>query len=202
MRDAAARFQRVIDLIDAVNATDPNLVETEGQSLPGELVYGRRMSITLARMHPDAPECLRIAARGQHIERWKVARKSYPAGRNGYLEWRKYQRSCQARRLGELMADAGYAADDIARVGSLIRKEGLKRDPVAQMLEDVICVMFFEHYLAGFAVRIEREKLAEILVKTWNRMSEHGHRAALRLDLPAGVPELLGHGLKRLKVPA
>ncbi len=202
MRDAAARFRHVIGLIDAVNATDPNIVEVDGQSLPGEHVYGRRMSETLNRMHPDAPECLRIAARGQHIERWKVPRKGYPPGRSGYLEWRKHQRSFQARRLGELMAEAGYAADDVERVGALIRKERLKQDPVAQMLEDVICVMFFEHYLTGFVTRVDEEKLAGILAKTWNRMSEHGHEAVLQLNLPAGVPALLEYGLNRQKASA
>lgn len=202
MRDASARLQHIIDLIDAVNATDPNVIDVDGQSLPGELVYGRRMSETLKRMHPDAPECLRIAARGQHIERWKIPRKSYPAGRSGYLEWRKYQRSCQAKRLGELMAEAGYAVTDIERVGALIRKERLKQDPIVQMLEDVICVMFFEHYLNGFATRVDEEKLADILAKTWNRMSEHGHESALQLKLPDRVPALLEDGLKRVKASA
>ena len=47
------------------------------------------MSATLARMAPAPSEPLRIAARGQHIERWRSPRKSYPDGRGGYLKWRQ-----------------------------------------------------------------------------------------------------------------
>ena len=41
----------------------------------------------------------------------------------------------------------------MARVGSLLRKERLKAEPDVQLLEDVICLVFIEHYLAGFAPR-------------------------------------------------
>jgi hypothetical protein len=62
--------------------------------------------------------------------------------------------------------------------------------------------MFFEHYLTGFVTRVDEEKLAGILAKTWNRMSEHGHETVLQLNLPAGVPALLEYGLNRLKASA
>jgi hypothetical protein len=194
------RFEHVIAAIDAVNAEDPNIVEINGQQIPGELIYGRRMSETLARMDPSPSECLRIAARGQHIERWKVPRKTYPAGRAGYLSWRKHQRDLQAKRLGTIMATASYGIDDIERVGALIRKERLKLDRDAQMLEDVICVMFFEYYLESFMAKVEEPKLADILAKTWQRMSEHGHRHALLLNLPPAVPRLLSQGMANRKL--
>jgi hypothetical protein len=195
----SGRFERVIAAIDAVNAEDPNIVEVNGQQIPGELIYGRRMSETLARMDSSPSECLRIAARGQHIERWKVPRKTYPAERGGYLSWRKHQRDLQAKRLGVIMAAAEYGTGDIERVGALIRKERLKVDHEAQMLEDVICVMFFEYYLESFMAKVEEQKLADILAKTWQRMSEHGHRHALKLNLPPAVLRLLSQGIANLK---
>jgi uncharacterized protein DUF4202 len=201
MRDNGTRFTDVILAIDAVNAEDPNLVGVDGKTLPAEFVYGHRMSETLGRMDPDASECLQIAARGQHIGRWRVPRKNYPAGRSGYLEWRRFQRDCQAKRLGDLMAHSGYGTGDIERVGSLIKKKGLKTDADAQMLEDVICVAFLEHYLPDFMTRIDEEKLAGILAKTWKRMSEHGHQYALQLRLPDGVPALLERGLNAPGAP-
>lgn len=193
------RFARIITAIDAANAQDPNIVEVAGINVPGELIYGQRMSETLARMASDPSECLQIAARGQHIERWKVPRKSYPAGRNGYLSWRKDQRGLQAGRLGTIMAAAGYGTDDINRVGVLIRKECLKLDPEVQLLEDVICVVFLEHHLVEFAAKTDEDKLAGILAKTWKRMSEHGHTHALRLNLAPSVVPLLNKGLARLQ---
>lgn len=185
------RLRRVFAAIDAVNAEDPHMVEVDGRHEPAELVYGRRITATLHRMITEPSEPMRIAARGQHVGRWRLTRKSYPEGRAGYLAWRREQRSRQATRLGEIMAAEGYGADDIARVGVLIRKENMKSDPEVQIFEDVICVMFFEHYLRDFLPRVEEEKLAEILVKTWGRMSPSGRRYALMLDLPETVTRLM-----------
>ena len=197
MTYSSSRLTAVVAAIDAANAYDPNRVEIDGRHEPAELVYGRRMSETLARLAPDASEFLRIAARGQHIERWTSPRKSYPDGRVGYLKWRKDLKGFHASRLAEIMAAAGYEAGDIARVGSLVRKERLKLDLDAQMLEDVVCIVFLEHYVEGFMARTDQEKLADILAKTWLKMSPLGHEHALRLALAPDIPRLLEQGLVR-----
>lgn len=199
MTDASAgpdaRLAAVLAAIDAANARDPNQIEIEGRREPAELVYGRRMSETLARLSPDASPHLRIAARGQHIERWTSPRKTYPEGRAGYLKWRNDLKEFHARRLGEIMSDAGYAAEDAARVGALVRKERLKRDAEAQMLEDVICVVFLTHYIGDFRPKTDDDKLADILAKTWAKMSPLGHAHALKLSLGPDIPRLLEQGL-------
>ncbi len=192
-----ARLTTTIAAIDAANACDPNRIEVDGRQEPAELVYGRRMSATLARIAPDAPAHLLIAARGQHIERWRTPRKSYPEGRAGYLKWRADLKEFHASRLTEIMTAAGYGADDAERVGALVRKERLKRDPDAQLLEDVVCVVFLEHYIDGFMAKTEPDKLADILAKTWRKMSERGHAHAMKLNLPPEIPRLLEQGLKR-----
>ena len=197
MTDPDPRLAVAIAAIDAANARDPNQVEIGGRSEPSELVYGQRMSATLARLAPDASVHLRIAARGQHIERWTSPRKSYPEGRAGYLKWRADLKDYHARRVGEIMTTAGYGADDIARVGALIRKERLKRDPDAQLLEDVVCVVFLEHYIGAFAAKTDQAKLPDILAKTWNKMSPLGHEHALKLALSPTVHQLLEQGLSR-----
>jgi hypothetical protein len=185
------RLHRVFAAIDAVNAEDPHRVEVDGRQVPAELVYGQRITETLHRMVAEPSEPMRIAARGQHIGRWRLARKSYPEGRAGYLAWRRQQRVNQAEKLGQIMAAEGYGADDIARVGTLIRKENMRADAEVQIFEDIICVMFFEHYLGDFVSRVEQEKLADILVKTWRRMSPLGRRYALMLELPEVVTRLM-----------
>lgn len=199
MTEKGARFAQVIAAIDAANARDPTRVDVDGVSAPAELVYGRRMSETLARMAPEASEHIRIAARGQHVERWTSPRKSFPEGRIGYLQWRNELKGFHARRVGEIMAAAGYADDDIARVGALVRKERLKTDAEAQMLEDVACIVFLQHYLGDFMRKTDEEKLAVILAKTWNKMSALGREHAGRLQLPAAVPALLERGLAQLR---
>ena len=197
MRDEGSRLAAVIAEIDAANARDPNQIEIDGRVEPAALVYGRRMSATLARMAGDASEHLRIAARGQHIERWTSPRKSYPDGRIGYLAWRNDLKEFHARRVGEIMGSAGYDADDIARVRSLLRKEQLKSDAEAQMLEDVACVVFIEHYLGDFMEQADQAKLAGILAKTWKKMSPLGHAHALKLSLSPPVAAALQAVLSR-----
>jgi hypothetical protein len=199
MAEDSKRLGEVVAAIDAANARDPHTIEVDGRREPAELVYGRRMSETLAGLSPDASEALRIAVRGQHIERWTSPRKAYPDGRIGYLRWRKDLQEFHARRVGEIMASAGYDAADIGRVGALIRKERLKADAEAQALEDVACLVFLAHYLDEFMAKTDHDKLAGILAKTWNKMSATGHERALKLALPPPVPALLEQGLARLR---
>src|SRR5262245_12291087 len=163
MQTTDTNLAAVIAAIDAANARDPTAVVSAGRTEPVELVYGRRMSETLARLAPDASAHLQIAARGQHVERWTSPRNGYPDGRAGYLQWRKDLKEFHARRVGEIMATAGYGAEDIERVASLVRKERLKLDPEAQMLEDVVCVVFLEHYVGPFMARTDAAKLPGIL---------------------------------------
>ena len=193
------RLAQAVAAIDAANALDPHTIDVEGNREPAELVYGRRMSATLGRISPQASEHLRIAVRGQHIERWTSPRKSYVEGRVGYLKWRKDLQDFHARRLGEIMVAAGYREDDIGRVGVLVRKERLKSDAEAQTLEDVACLVFLAHYLDDFMTKTDPDKLAGILAKTWNKMSPSGRDAALKLALPRAIPGLLERGLARFR---
>ncbi len=197
MSDETARFGQVIAAIDDANARDPKIVHIDGRAVPAELLYGRRMSAALAAMAPDASELLRIAVRGQHIERWTSPRTRYPAGRAGYLKWRNDLKDYHACRLGEIMSAAGYGPQEAARVGALVRKERLRADPEAQTLEDVACLVFLAHYLEEFLGKTDADevKLARILAKTWNKMSAQAHAEAGKLDLPPHVLALLKRGI-------
>ncbi|TPE45717.1 DUF4202 domain-containing protein [Amaricoccus solimangrovi] len=166
----------VLVAIDAANAADPHL---EPDGTPAALVYGSRMSEELARRCPDASEHLRIAARGQHIERWKIARTDYPEGRAGYLRWRTDQAQAHAERVAGMMADAGYEPEDRLRVARLLRKEGIKLNPETQMLEDVICFVFLRWYFADFAVKHADEDIGRIVARTARKMSPAARSAAL-----------------------
>ena len=67
---------------------------------------------------------------------------------------------------------------------ALLRKERLKADPEAQLLEDVVCLVFLRHCLAPFAARHDDAKVADVLRKTWRKMSDRGRSAALEADMP------------------
>jgi len=197
MSKQGTRFDDVIAAIDDANARDPKMVQIDGRAVPAELLYGRRMSDALAAMAPNAPELLRIAVRGQHIERWTSPRAGYPPDRAGYLKWRNDLKEFHARRLGEIMTAAGYGPQDAARVGALMRKERLRSDPEAQMLEDVACIVFLTHYLADFMGKTDEAKLARILAQSWNKMSAQGRAHAEKLDLPPSALAVLKRGLER-----
>ena len=82
------RFERAIALIDEENSRDPNHELLNGQPVPRELLYSQRLTDWVLRLEPNASEALRLAARSQHIARWKIPRNSYLEGRAGYLKWR------------------------------------------------------------------------------------------------------------------
>lgn len=190
-------FNRCVALFDAANAQDPNIEQWEGAPIAKELLYAQRMSKTLLAFAPDASYALQLAARAQHIERWTSPRSNYPEGRTGYKQWRSELLLYHARRAGELMAQAGAQAEDIARVQYLIQKRSMARDPETQCLEDVICLVFIEHYLAEFAAKsgYDEAKLIDIIQKTWVKMSPRGQAAALKLPLDSHVAAVIGRAL-------
>jgi hypothetical protein len=181
------RLAAVLAAIDAANAADPT---REGDEA-AELLYGRRMSETLAAFRPGASVHLAIAARGQHVERWTRPRGDFPEGKAGYLAWREGLKRFHAGRVAGFMEAAGFPASDRERVAGLIRKEGIKRDPEAQALEDVICLVFCRWYFAPFAAKHPRDKVLDIVAKTGRKMSAEGRAAALALGLPADVAAAL-----------
>lgn len=190
-----ARFQQAITRFDSANSEDPNRESWEGTEHPKELLYAQRMSAWLEKLEPHASEALKLAARCQHIRRWEIARDRYPLNRDGYHQWRSALMRFHADTAAQILREVGYDEATIARVQSLIKKERLKRDPEAQCLEDVVCLVFLENYFADFAAKHDEEKLIDILRKTWRKMSERAREAALKLDLPAGARALVEKAL-------
>lgn len=200
MSQPSPRFAAVIAAIDAANAADPRPIEVGGVSRPYEVVYSERMSHRLAAMYPDASEALRIAARAQHIRRWDIPRGRYEVGRNGYNDWRKACREHHGEVISTIMRDNGYADDEIARVVMLIKKEQLKKDRESQALENVVDVVFVEHYIDEFVAKYstyDEDKLIDIVGKTLRKMSPKGHAAALALNLPDATRALIMKAVER-----
>jgi Domain of unknown function (DUF4202) len=110
-------------------------------------------------------------------------------GRMGYLRWRTDLKTYHAQRLAEIMAKDGFDQETIDRVGALVRKERLKQDAEVQALEDVVCVVFLTHYLANFAAKHDDDKVADVLAKTWRKMSSQGHAAAESLGRVDGFDD-------------
>ncbi|KNC84979.1 hypothetical protein SARC_02834 [Sphaeroforma arctica JP610] len=178
---------RTFAAIDAANACDPR--EDEGE--PKELLYGKRMSEMQGTFKPDANDLVQIACRAQHIERWTSPRTTYPAGKLGYLKWRSDLYVYHGTRAAEIMYVCGYAQSDCARVQYLLSKKGIKaadasdRDVDAQIVEDVACLVFLKYYWKPFMKSevLSDDKLVAVLQRTWSKMSDDAHAAALDLGL-------------------
>ena len=200
--EAKNRFDYAIARFDAANAEDLNEEIVDGRAYPKELVYAERMTVMLARFAPDASEVLRLAARCQHTQRWKIPRGDYAMDRIGYLQWRKRLNKFHAQVAGAILSAAGYGEATIARVDALLKKEALKSDPDAQALEDVVALVFLESYLAGFVAahaQYDPDKFADILVKTAKKMSPRGRAAAISL---IGLPRDLAPAVRAAIDPA
>jgi hypothetical protein len=179
----SARFESALGAIDALHAQDPQHDEREGVRTPAELAYARRMSAALARLVESPSEALGLAVRAQHLCRWRLPRRDYPEGRAGYLRWRTEQARQHAALASEALRSAGYDDAFVARVGALVRKRDLARDPEAQALEDAACLVFLEHELDAFARDRDEGHVVAILRKSWAKMSPRGRAAALELRL-------------------
>ncbi|GAA3548697.1 DUF4202 domain-containing protein [Zobellella aerophila] len=189
-------LQQVLSAIDAENRQDPHQIILDGQSYAGEYLYSLRMSEQLSNLQPDASEQLQIACRAQHIRRWAIPRSDYPMDRAGYKHWRTDLARFHGELTAQLMAAAGYGEEDQARVSSLLLKKQLKRDAEAQTLEDVACLVFMRFYLEAFAAKHDDEKLIGIIHKTWLKMSEQGHAAALQIPFSPTIQALIGRALQ------
>jgi len=184
-------YTKARELIDAAHSADPKRAP-DGRA--AELVYAERMEAWVARLVPDAAPWLRLAARCQHLERWSVPRTSFPAGRAGYLAWRKSLYGKQAARAKELLRQVGVSAAEADDVATWVSKTGLKTNPGTQALEDAACLVFLENEIEAFAAQhadYPREKVVDILKKTWRKMSPAAQQAALGLSLPPAIAALV-----------
>ena len=176
------RLQRVLARLDQLNGQDPNTEAVQGIARPRELVYAQRLTDWVLRLAPQAPETLRIAARGQHVQRWTIPRERYERNRRGYLRWREVLKAFHARTVTGLMEEAGYPAAMVEQVRRVILKKDLA-DPETQTIEDALCLVFLETQLADLRRKTPEEKMQEVLQKTWKKMSARAREEALRLPL-------------------
>lgn len=182
--------------IDRANAGDPTTVEVRGRAWPLAQVHGVLAAEWVERLHRDAPETWRLAARAHHLRRWELPRSSYDAGRAGYHRWKRDQKQRHARDVAPLLATAGFDDAEIAEVQALIRRDHLATDPGAQAIEDAACLAFLETQLADVAGKLDRDHLVDVLRKTARKMSPAALAAAgTEIPLSPAERELLHDAL-------
>lgn len=178
-------------LFDEANAKDPNVETYNKKIYPKELLYATRMTDVLDEFAPNASEALKLAARCQHICRWEIPRSNYEANRAGYLKWRQELKKFHVKKASIILKQVGYAQDIIDKVEFLLLKKQLKKSKETQTLEDIICLVFLNHYFESFKQKHPEDKVVDIIQKTWRKMSLEGQKAALELSFSENAKKLI-----------
>ena len=191
-----AAYEQALQLIDSANSEDPNIEQADGKDWPKELLYSLRMSAMLLRYQPTADDVIKLAVRGQHIQRWQSPRSAYPMDRAGYHRWRSDLYRFHADKVAAIMAQAGCDEQAIERASKAVAKVGIKSNPDTQLLEDVVGLVFIEHYMLDFAAKhpeYSEQKWLDIIRKTWHKMSQEAHDFVLagNISLPEALRPLI-----------
>jgi hypothetical protein len=191
-----AAYEHAVNLIDSANSQDPNIEYAEGKGWPKELLYSQRMSNMLERYRSDSDYVIKLAIRGQHIQRWQSPRSAYPMDKQGYHRWRSDLYIFHADKVADVMLQAGFNAEEIERAKNAVAKVGIKSNSDTQLLEDVVGLVFMEHYMLNFAAKhadYTEQKWIDIIRKTWAKMSDDAHAFVLagKISLPESLTPVI-----------
>jgi len=187
--DASERLKLAISAFDRLNAEDPNRISDGGSERPRELVHAERLSAWIERLDPSPSLPLRLAARCQHLMRWKIPRSDFPEGRGGYHRWRRRAMEFHAEQSARVLSELGFEPAVIEAVRRINQKLEMREHPDVQTMEDALCLSFIEHELEAFAAKHPDPKLTRILRETWQKMSARGRERAAEL-LPGLAPRI------------
>jgi hypothetical protein len=180
---------------DAVNAEDPRSIEVDGVARPRELAQAEWLEAWVHRVVPTPSLALRLAARCQHLGRFRIPRDEYPRDRAGSLTWRRDLARMHAELAGAILAELGFDAATRDAVRRINLKKAIKQDDEVQAMEDALCLSFLEHDFVPFIDDYDDAKVIDIVRKTWAKMSERGHELAIRLPLSGRARELVERAL-------
>ena len=183
--------------IDEYNKKDPTIENWKGTDYPKEYLESTKRTTWLEKIAPTASDELKIATRSQHIGRWEIPRNTYESSRIGYLTWRSDLAKFHARKTSEILQNLNFDTNTIEKVKELNLKKGIKTNPEAQTIEDVLCLVFLENHIDDFAPSQDEEVLANIIQKTWKKMSDLGQAEALKISYK---PEILAFLKKALSL--
>jgi hypothetical protein len=181
--------------IDAANSADPTSVVVRGSTQPLALAHGRYAVEWVHHLQLAPSELLLLAARAHHLRRWEMPRSGHPAGKAGYLRWKRDQRQRHARDVAELLAPFGYSVEEIGAVQRWVRRDDLADDTGSQTVEDAACLVFIETQLADVAAKLEHDHFISVIRKTARKMSPEALALADRIPLADHARALLAEAL-------
>lgn len=111
--------------------------------------------------------------------------------KKGYLQWRNAEKIHHAKIAERILNECGYEAGTIEQVKTLVLKKELATNAQTQLLEDVVCLVFIEHYLEDFAAKHETGKVIDIIQKTVKKMTPKAIVAVDQLQISDKTKSLL-----------
>src|SRR4030095_12403531 len=180
METSDPRFKAALLAFDQANSQDPKKETWEDRELPYELLYSQWMTECVKKLHTNPSEALLVAARGQHLRRWEIPRADFDPGRIGYLKWRKFLYQFHAEKAGETLKQVGYPEETIRKVQDINLKKSIK-DPDTQTIEDALCLIFLQYQFRDFLKKTPRQKMPDIIKKSWVKMSPKAREISLTL---------------------
>lgn len=193
----SSRFREAIRRFDELNAGDPNQERDGAVLVPRELLNARRLCAWVMRLDPAASEELRLAARCQHLCRWKIPRETYPQTRPGYHQWKNDLKRFHASNSAEVLRAVGYPDLMVRQVSDLNLKKNFPTDPQVRTLEDALCLLFLQYQFGELAARLDDEKTVNALRKSWEKMTDAARKHALALPYSQREEELIQRALQQ-----
>lgn len=177
----------VVLAIDEINGDDPN--SCAGQ--PRAQWQGQRAMAWTIELDPAPSVPVQVAARAHHLRRWDMPRSDFPAGRAGYLRWRRDAKQKHAALVSDVLRAHEWPDTEIDRVGALIERKGLGTDPETQLVEDAACLVFLETQFDEMVDRLGHDHMVQIVAKTLKKMSGEAISAAASIELSAASQAVL-----------
>jgi len=179
----ATPLERAFAAIDAANADDPNTIVVRGERQPKEQAHAELAVEWVRRLVDEPSDALLLAARAHHVRRWEIPRSDEPAGRPGYLRWKRRLQQHHADVAARVLGDVEVDAATIERVQAIVRKERMRSDPEVQALEDALCLVFVETQFGELTAQLGEDHMIEVVAKTLRKMTVTARQAALELPL-------------------
>ncbi len=177
------RFCSAIEGFDQVNQQDPRTEIVDGDTMPKELLFARRVYGWIEKLVENPSDTLLLAARSHTLRRWAIPRDRYAMTTQAYHQWRQALAELHAKEAEKILAEVGYGTDTIDAVRRLITKATWPADDDALALEDADCLVFLETKLGHFVDQWDEEKMSRVLRQTYGKMTPRAREEVAKLNL-------------------
>jgi Domain of unknown function (DUF4202) len=130
-------FKMALVRFDHANSLDGNLIDdANGNKVARQLMRSLHLYNIVVSSHPNASDVLLLAARGLHLQQWKVPREAFAGDEAGGMEWSTAARRYSSMMVGKILLEIGYDAEIINEVKALVTRESTWSEDDMLLLEE------------------------------------------------------------------